>query len=762
MPKNVVITDTPSGFKTENIPKTDGVYFNNFLGKKLKNLTPKDQKNIFDSTLEILSKCDKSNLKDDSTESNTGIVIGKIQSGKTLSFTGVISLAVDNGYRIVFILAGTKKLLENQTYERLAKVLTIDHEDELRMVLPTEQKDIEDAFRYKKTIVIPILKHQNQIVKYTEILKTQKIKNYLKKATVLIFDDEADQASLNTQERKNAKQGLNNQSTIFKTINDLRKAIPNHSFIQYTATPQANLLVSQLNILSPEWHVVLTPGSKYTGGDKFFKNEEEFVREIDPELVLPSNTYFPPETKHLKRPPKSLKKAIREFLVLASLKFKYDKLNTHLKPQDSYLRSTMMIHPTHLVNDNKKEEKGIKKFFNWTENIISSVEEEIDDNDFSSFRPFYNEIKESLKSKKLFPAFPLFDDVTKVLADEIMSSLKTHQVIGGYLEKGKPFQWKSKRNHILVGGSILDRGFTVENLIMTYMPRDTKSKNQADTIEQRCRFYGYRSDYIDFCRVYLTDNMIGDLKNYNESEKYLTNYLKDNSLEEFNRTGCRIMMDHNLVPTNLQRLSDSLFSNKFAGWSQFEPQFESDFYKENNTLIDSFEEALSEFVCGETNFKKAQKQTEKNTHMLYKTPLEKVQALLLKLKINNKTERIRCFDLLFVLNKIAKQKPNCYVLKMSYKARFRDREVSFKIKADNNSYKVNQFMTATVGQEDRKVIINQLDAPLITPVSYKDEVVFQIHTVKANVESHPYDGKRFKTIACHIPNKFKTNFIRKR
>ena len=210
MTKKVIITDTTKNPNKDNIPKTDGNYFNHFQEKTLKNLIKEDKDNIINSTIRILSNCVKSNFSEDSEESNTGIVIGKIQSGKTLSFTGVISLAIDNCYKIVFILAGTKKLLEIQTYERIKKALSIKGEDELRFVGNEAQKDIEDALRYEKTIVIPILKHQKQISHYTQILNSQKIKNYLKKASVLIFDDEADQASLNTQERKNAKQGLNN------------------------------------------------------------------------------------------------------------------------------------------------------------------------------------------------------------------------------------------------------------------------------------------------------------------------------------------------------------------------------------------------------------------------------------------------------------------------------------------------------------------------------------------------------------------------
>ena len=772
MSRHTVITD-PSNISnsTLNIPKTDGCYFKHFLNENLKGIGTKDKKKIETSCIEILSKCGNSSSDQNREQSDTGIVIGKIQSGKTLSFTGVIALAIDNNYRAIFILAGTKKLLELQTFERLEEDLTVDYCDKLRWASDDESKhqdDIEDAFENETTIVIPILKHQNQITKYTQILKSQKIKRYLKKSSILIFDDEADQASLNTNAKQNVNTGLNNESTIFKTIKNLKEAAPNHSFIQYTATPVANLLISQINILSPKWHVVLDPGSKYTGGEKFFEKDDEYVMDIEPELIPNTDKYFPPETKQLNNPPESLKKAIREFFLLASLKWLHDHSkynnNTNSKPPKYYKRSSMMIHPTHLVRDSKKEDKGINKFYNWTQNIISAIKSEINDQDYSAFEDLFEEIKIELEPKNLFPVYPTFQKACETMKEQIIKSLKDHKVTGGYLKPGKKFKWSTPRNHILVGGSILDRGFTVENLIMTYMPRDTKSKNQADTIQQRCRFYGYRSDYIDFCRVYLTDNMIFDLKNYNKSEKWLTKFLKENSLEEFNKTGCRMMMDQNVIPTNLRRLSDTLFSNKFGGWSQFEPQFESDLYTDNNDTIGDFEKVLAVSVLGETNFKKAKKSTNLNTHMLYKTTLKKVFDLLMKLKFNNTKEKNRRFDLCEVLNSISKQKPKCYILKMSHKAPFRKRTISFKSKDDNNSYKVVQFYTATTGQEDRKLIINQIDTPLKTPVQYEKEVIFQIHTVqKMDDNSNDiYNGKTFKTIACYIPPEYKTNFIRKK
>ena len=62
--------------------------------------------------------------------------------------------------------------------------------------------------------------------------------------------------------------------------------------------------------------------------------------------------------------------------------------------------------------------------------------------------------------------------------------------------------WKDY-SYILVAGQALDRGFTVEGLTVSYMPRGTGVGN-ADTIQQRARWFGYKEDYLGYCRVYLS------------------------------------------------------------------------------------------------------------------------------------------------------------------------------------------------------------------------------------------------------------------
>ena len=82
-------------------------------------LTDTEKNNISKSTVEILENCVPSEFTSDSQKSNTGVVIGRIQSGKTMSFLSLISLARDNNYGLIIILAGRTNLLLKQTKDRL-------------------------------------------------------------------------------------------------------------------------------------------------------------------------------------------------------------------------------------------------------------------------------------------------------------------------------------------------------------------------------------------------------------------------------------------------------------------------------------------------------------------------------------------------------------------------------------------------------------------------------------------------------------------
>mgnify|MGYP003325984040 CR=1 FL=1 len=95
-----------------------GDNFESFL-KKMPPMSEKDVLKIKNSTISILSICIPSKIEEPLEEKNTGLVIGYIQSGKTMSFTSLIALASDNEYKLVILLAGTTRILLEQTVDRL-------------------------------------------------------------------------------------------------------------------------------------------------------------------------------------------------------------------------------------------------------------------------------------------------------------------------------------------------------------------------------------------------------------------------------------------------------------------------------------------------------------------------------------------------------------------------------------------------------------------------------------------------------------------
>ena len=403
------------------------------LFASLTHLSKDEKDKLKYSSIDVIKKCVDSDFLKKTRQNNTGLVIGKIQSGKTLSFTAVLALARDNGYRIVVVISGRTNLLLKQTTDRLKDdLITKDRNISILTNAETKEKrskSIKDIKRIlkkedaNKMVVIPILKHQGRIAGLTILFRDNQIQHLLQNKSVLIIDDEADQASLNTEARRNAKFGLTDESAIFASIKNLRFVLPNHSYIQYTATPQATLLIDSLSLLSPDWHVILSPGEMYTGGQIFFDEKRNIVENIKAEGE------FPPSTDNLVAPPKSLKSSIIEFLILAAL------MGDAIDGKEEFNnRASMLVHPTWKVNT-KENSIGIDMFTDWIENLIEVFEEDlVDHNDYESFKKEYKIIKERLNKRKLFSHFPTIDQVINAIISDVFDDLKVHQVTGGMLD----------------------------------------------------------------------------------------------------------------------------------------------------------------------------------------------------------------------------------------------------------------------------------------------------------------------------------------
>ena len=732
----------------------------------------RDEKNsLKESSIKILKNSVKSTFQNNSKENNTGLVIGKIQSGKTMSFTSVISLARDNGYRIVIVISGRTNLLLSQTVERLTGDLVIgdkyislltsagDKENELEIIREVKKNLKRRDSTNTKTLIIPILKHQGRLLGLKKVFNNPEIEILLKRKSVLIIDDEADQASLNTKSRRNDKFGLFDESAIFSSIKNLRYVLPNHTYIQYTATPQAPLLLDTATLLSPDWHVLLTPGNSYTGGETFFDGSNKNVD------IITQEGDYPPNINKLKTAPKSLVSSLKEFLILSALMG--GDIEGLQKIND---RSTMLIHPTWRVNSSE-EHVGIERFFDWTQNIIESFEKDLELNDFSGFNKEFVKVKNRLKANGWSGLFPDFDVTIDAVFNWVIDDLKVHQVTGGKLESGEKFPWHNNRYHILIGGQLLDRGFTVENLIMTYMPRDTVGNNQADTIEQRCRFYGYRKKYIDYCRVYITKSLEHDYIEYHKHERELHQYLSNHTLEEFVKEGSKMMMSKNLIPTNMSRVSSAIIYKHLKGFQFFEPQ--PPYLDDNNNTILNFIKNIENRFVNILMPKKIEHQNFDNVrHKLSKVSINEIIDLLHNFEINNKFELMKRASILRYIDFLKKDFEFCWVIEIGYERKEpRERTVRYidKPKSSKNQFEISaldagdrKFKDGSTYFNDRKLLIETDPKGLSSEnFGYDGELIMQIHHSKAvlNTKSEEIRGKDFYSLAFSFSDKLETRYI---
>lgn len=461
------------------------------------------------STLRILSRCIDPNNPD--ANPNTGLVVGYVQSGKTMSFTAVAAAAHDNGFRTVAIIAGSSLNLADQNKDRLADDLeigthafrpwyrkhnpTVADLDQLRTALQGW-----NSGRIGRTLLLTSLKHYRHVQSLGEVLEALGELG----SPVLIIDDEADQISLN------ARVNQGGESANYAQILALRDRARRHTYLQYTATPQANIFIPLWDRLSPEFCEVLEPGRGYVGGHRVFIDRgADLVRVISNDDLARADT--------LTDRPESLTLALQVFFLgVAQGLHDYEQSRCEPDPPNR----SMMVHPA-------RTQDSHRVFSSWVSASKSSWARQLEDPDDPDFQPLvrqfqdaYDDLRRTDRSGALAP----FQSLLALLARAI-GETQVREVNARGDRTDWPREWGSAYSWILVGGQNLDRGFTVEGLTVTYMPRDVGS-GQADTIQQRARFFGYKARYEDLCRIYLGGDSRRAFEVYVRHERSMRGFLE--------------------------------------------------------------------------------------------------------------------------------------------------------------------------------------------------------------------------------------------
>lgn len=499
-----------------------------------------------------------------------GLAFGYVQSGKTAHYLGVLNKAADAGYKIIIVLAGIHNNLRSQTQIRLEEEFlgydvrgsaddsqnaigvgidrTVSHH--LSALTSREEKGDFNKIKAGTSMAPPfvLVTKKNasvlaQLIKYLRNLPVTVKKENGKKGfsidyPLLIIDDEADQASLNTKDCFNADGTIKddfNPTTINKHIRTILSLFDCFSYVGYTATPFANIFIPpKINNkkygkdLFPKDFIVNIPRpDNYVGALEYFglNDYDDQITAMPLFRIIEKGKDYQGKGTKKDDPvgplPDELKTAIKSFVLSIALR---NLRGQYMKP------NSMLIHIVRFKGQQNLIKKKVEKYFveeiyNYIKNEDLEIENELRtlwendyvittklmNNKFSEYmtelseltwEEVYLEVKRFIKAKE-FTIYSINGDSSDTLIYE------NH--------KGEPF------NVIVVGGDKLARGLTLEGLIVSYF---TRSSNTYDTLMQMGRWFGYRPGYLDLCRLFTTKTLHGYFVNISRATEDLVRQIK--------------------------------------------------------------------------------------------------------------------------------------------------------------------------------------------------------------------------------------------
>lgn len=500
---------------------------------------PKVITNIELSCEQILARC--ANPKTTApTEKKKGLVVGDVQSGKTANYLGLINMAYDYGYRIVVLLAGTTNSLREQTQKRTdsgvigAKSDSIGNTIEfLGVGLNTNEhfavpftNQVNDFKKFvkknlnvaiadiNKPVVLVVKKVKSILESVAERLRSELSEKGLDCRSILIIDDEADNASITTS------RDPEKPTTINRCIRDIFNNFPIASYVGYTATPFANIFINPydddcyMDLFPTDFIAQLHAPSTYFGGRLVFPNNDTHSRYV--RLISENEPNFLPvvHDKYVSYPAlaDSLEEAINLFVICNVIR----TLRGH-----GLKHRSMMINITRFNDTQSIIWERVTEYLNNLDNAIEQLSE-MPTGEFCKNR-YCNALYELYQNDSFFKDIrdgsPDVDSepiTWNLIQKGLYNESKRIMVVvinsrNGQMNNIDPSGKKKRFNYddhkeegarvIAIGGIVLSRGLTLEGLMTSYYSRNAGA---YDTLLQMCRWFGYRPKYTDLCRIYLT------------------------------------------------------------------------------------------------------------------------------------------------------------------------------------------------------------------------------------------------------------------
>jgi len=480
-----------------------------------------------------------------------GLVIGQVQSGKTGQYIGLGAKAVDAGYQFIVVLAGIHNDLRSQTQLRIdegllgfntqyqmranepgrtramgAGRMPLQGRKRLDIASPTNSREDGDFgrkaaatinFPLGRFPVVLVVKKHWRILEYlrnwavdvqgTELADGGRI---VQDIPLLVIDDEADNASINTVKDPDADPTKTNQA-----IRELLSAFEKSAYVGYTATPFANIYIdpdaehqTAGEDLFPESFVrSLSSPSNYLGPERVFglrvADDDEpdvaplpLVRHVkDAESWLPLRHKAGAGVKG--EPPASLREAVMAFVLSCAARRARGQTRVH---------NSMLVHVTRFTRVQGQVHEQVDEHLRYLRDALRDRYgrgaelvadfRELWERDFEPTTECFTADEAEPLSWEEVEA-ELSDALKKIIVKSING---TSQDVLDYHEHRR-----IGLSVIAIGGQKLSRGLTLEGLTVSYYLRWA---NTYDSLLQMGRWFGYRPGFEDLCRLYTTTEVV--------------------------------------------------------------------------------------------------------------------------------------------------------------------------------------------------------------------------------------------------------------
>lgn len=451
-----------------------------------------------------------------------GLVIGHVQSGKTANYIGLISKAADAGYKFIIVIAGIHNNLRTQTQQRVDEGFIgrnsdpnrrgqligvgLDHPNRrFPVTLTTTGKDFDrnianqlgaDLQVYRQPVVVVIKKNVSTLKNLYAWLKewnTREAADKIGNIPMLMIDDEADNASINTK-----KEDINPTETN-KQIRNVLSLFRKSCYVGYTATPFANIFINPdtedemlgHDLFPRDFIYCLDAPTNYFGPQKVFIDEESsqaILRTIDDaEDIIPLKHRKDHPVSDL---PPSLKKAIHTFVIGKAIRIVREHGDKH---------ASMMVNASRFVDVQRQLREYISLYLKEIKNAVM-LHYALPEN--KALKDAHMRMLREVFDEEFPPGRESWQDIQKVLY-EAVDAIKIF-VVNSKSDEALDYRRAEESDESLtalaIGGLSLSRGLTLEGLMVSYMYRNTQ---MYDTLMQMGRWFGYRTGYEDLCRVWL-------------------------------------------------------------------------------------------------------------------------------------------------------------------------------------------------------------------------------------------------------------------